>query len=260
MKICVIGNSHVAALKLGWKRIRSDWTGVAMHFFAAPATEMNALSANSPSLEPTTENLRRYLMLTSGAGMIDLSAFDMVALHGMAFSNRFVRSVYHRYRLIEHADRRGFLISRDTFVEAVKGLLCSSMCWRIRELIIASSGRMPAIICQPNPGQRIVEADSRWRIPSEDRKSLAGIFEQALDGIRSDGTIVLVQPAETVIDQLFSKVAYAADTESFDRAFGSLAEAASASGAKMVETAHMNPEFGALILREFLSLVTARSP
>ena len=34
-RICVLGNSHAAAIALGWKTLQADYPGVSLTFFAA---------------------------------------------------------------------------------------------------------------------------------------------------------------------------------------------------------------------------------
>jgi len=258
MHYCVIGNSHVAALKLGWDRVSAEYPNVRITFFAAPATEMESLEVCGTTLKPGTPSLERYLVLSGKAGQIDTESYDGIALHGMGFSNRFTRSIYNRYRLLEHVPRRnGFLISRDGFSEALHGLLISSMGWRVAEKVREALGRPPIMLCQPHPGQRIVETDKRWEIHPEDRESLADLFLQTIEGIRTRGTPVLTQPPETVFGHIFTKTKYVGSPGAFSTAFGRVSGETDAPGTAAVETTHMNAEFGAAFIRQFLGQAQA---
>jgi hypothetical protein len=260
MNICIIGNSHVAALKLGWDQMRRDHPDASITFLAAPATEMEALFLDGKLLKAGTPSLERYLLLSSGSEAIEPGAFDAVVLHGMAFSNRFARMVYNRYRLVEQAQtQKSFLISRESFIDAICGLLHGSMCWRIREIVIAAGGGAPIILCQPHPGERIVETDARWKIPTQDLESLAALFQDALNKIRKEGAAVLDQPSQTVTNHIFSKSTYAAAVESFSAAFGGEENAVRAER-KKIETSHVNGEFGTVFLRHLLSHIASIGP
>jgi hypothetical protein len=52
-RICAIGDSHIAALMLGWKQIECEYPGTQFTFFGAPDTEMGNLSVSLGSLVPT---------------------------------------------------------------------------------------------------------------------------------------------------------------------------------------------------------------
>ena len=57
-KICVLADSHAAALKRGWPLIEDDFPGTELTFFAGTSTEWSNLRAADGKLVPTSKVLR----------------------------------------------------------------------------------------------------------------------------------------------------------------------------------------------------------
>lgn len=71
-RICVIGDSHSAALKLGWETIRAGLADLQIDFYAAPKPHMGAFAVEDGKLVATTSALRKFLEQTSaGRSSID---------------------------------------------------------------------------------------------------------------------------------------------------------------------------------------------
>ncbi len=64
-RICVIGDSHVAALKLGWETLRMEHSGLQLDFYAAPKPHMGAFAAEDAKLVATSATLKKFLEHTA---------------------------------------------------------------------------------------------------------------------------------------------------------------------------------------------------
>lgn len=87
MKICVIGNSHAGAIRLGWDRIGADYPGIELCFFAVGGEGLRQLGVRDGRLVPGRPALRAVLEFTSGGwGEIDPAAYDLFLLYGLGFA------------------------------------------------------------------------------------------------------------------------------------------------------------------------------
>lgn len=88
IRVAVVGNSHVGAIKLGWERAAAAWPGIMVEFFAAPGVSYGRLKMVAPMRfglpEDSPAALADRLTRINGRTDIDLSAVDAVLLVGQA--------------------------------------------------------------------------------------------------------------------------------------------------------------------------------
>ncbi len=84
MHLCLIGNSHLPALKLAWEgRIKARFPHITTTFFAAPRYMTHRLKVHRGCLTAPTDELRRILIHTSGGHeKIDPQKYDMFLFYG----------------------------------------------------------------------------------------------------------------------------------------------------------------------------------
>jgi len=69
LRICIIGNSHVGALKEAWDDIGSDHASLDVTFFAARGDRLKDLVVNGNTLRadgPGATPLKKFMAFTSG--------------------------------------------------------------------------------------------------------------------------------------------------------------------------------------------------
>jgi hypothetical protein len=82
-RICVIGNSHCACLKLAWDALSTRYPAIQLTFFAQRGVGMADLTPQGKVLVPANEQLKKAMIYTSGGlGVIDLHAYDAVMTVG----------------------------------------------------------------------------------------------------------------------------------------------------------------------------------
>lgn len=104
MKICIIGNSHVAALKSAWENHfdESNKRQINITFFAARGNALKFLKPDSNRLIPTTRQLEKSLTFTSaGETFIDLNAYNAFLLYGLYTDPYHVNDLFYSKALIE---------------------------------------------------------------------------------------------------------------------------------------------------------------
>jgi hypothetical protein len=104
MKICIIGNSHVAALKLAWvnhfdKRCKKDND---ITFFASPGNSLRSLKLENNKLIPDSEQLKKNLRATSGGkSFIELASYDVFLLYGLATQPYYNHGLFYSKALMD---------------------------------------------------------------------------------------------------------------------------------------------------------------
>ena len=84
MKICIIGNSHIAALKMAWDTgIEKQFPNIEPVFFGARGRLLNDLVVKNGLLAPGSKDLAKSFVLTSrGQRYIDPALFDVFLIYG----------------------------------------------------------------------------------------------------------------------------------------------------------------------------------
>jgi len=87
MHICVIGNSHIAALKLGWDEISKNFPHIDLRFFGAPSNALKDLTVSGSRLLPGNEKLAKMLQVTSGGDpVVEVGDYDAFLFYGLGFT------------------------------------------------------------------------------------------------------------------------------------------------------------------------------
>lgn len=83
IRLCVIGNSHVASLKKGWNELSGQYPDVRLTFFACRGRHLLRLAARDGCLTSDIEALRQILSFTSGGSPeVRVSEYDRFLIYG----------------------------------------------------------------------------------------------------------------------------------------------------------------------------------
>jgi hypothetical protein len=152
--ICIIGDSHIAAIRLAAQE-RGDLTiGHSLTFFGAPFPFFAGLEASGRVLNPTTAELRdRFVSTSGGKPVIDVESYDcfiivslgfgigpLVFLNNSFHSDCFLGSVGDKYR-----------ISDECFLASSQDILSRYDAFRVVGMIRAIKKAPIVIVPTPNP-------------------------------------------------------------------------------------------------------------
>ncbi|MEM7213092.1 MAG: hypothetical protein AAF479_14585 [Pseudomonadota bacterium] len=150
LKLCVLGNSHLASMKSGWDQIETQYTDMVLTFFGAPKAMMDDLSLDGNSLVPGNEKLKGKLkMFSDGSESIDLDAYDAFVINGLQFGPRRLAQLYRTHRSLSFEWREPLkdlapmssreepvtMISERLFNDALVAGLTDTMAIRIIDMI-----------------------------------------------------------------------------------------------------------------------------
>ena len=131
LKVCVLGNSHLASMKTGWDLVRDAFPDHELTFFGAPKAMMDDLSLEGNCLVPGNEKLRRKLNgFSNGLDAIDIDAFDAFIVVGLQFGPRRLAQLYRTHRSMSFEWRSALnelapMVSKDEPVTAISERLFS---------------------------------------------------------------------------------------------------------------------------------------
>lgn len=206
MKLCVIGNSHVAMLVRASREQPPD--GTELTFFAHPGRGPEGVRLRDGQLRAVTRRLRRGLTRFGMPEVLELAAFDAFVLVGMTASAFSLQSMLGSHRVFgwPAAPKDGGrpLMSEAALeaelVQVIAENLAADFVARIRRISAAP------VLVVPQPGPSETVARGRSRHPGLRRILRAGqggqvsacltrAHARAFDGA---GLHVLAQPEETV--------------------------------------------------------------
>ena len=211
MRICVIGNSHMACLKLAWERLRSRHAGLELTFFGAAGHGWyEDLVPRAPGFVARNEKLAANLRATSGGlDEIALDAYDAFALVGLLFAPARVLYVAARCSYLDaRLDSQKLLVSRECFKAAVDDAVRDTVALRVAR-VIRDAGRRVLLLPQPHFSVGWRESEQGRRMFPNEPPGCWALLGQiwrecAQEAAREARVELLLQPAETVVDDFFS--------------------------------------------------------
>jgi hypothetical protein len=160
VKICLIGNSHLATLKRAWD-VREDARrdGLSLTFFGSSGTSVSSLVFDDGYLVPREQKVARTFQLTAGTDRIDLGSYDAFVFTGVVFEFRDFLAIFKTHVLLPQAHMRPKrpILSKAAFRQTVEDL-ASQRCagGRLADTIRAAVGRPIVSIASPCPCESIL--------------------------------------------------------------------------------------------------------
>ncbi len=255
-KVCVIGDSHIGALRraAAGRELEFDVT-----YFTGHVEMMVAVSIEGRELVAPDETARRHWQRTSGGqASIRVDDYDCFIITGLGLGlapsharmgmERLLDDLYGNYvcdGMAQPADGK-YLVSEDCFVAAAEGLLQQREALRIAGMIRSLCNTPILVVPVPNPSAGFDEEEFPARFASlfgaarnGDGDALAAVFASACQRLsKRNGVRIMPHPGEAAEAGLFNRrefCALPASTEGLPRA------------AKVKALTHGNARFGAIL-------------
>lgn len=258
-RVCVLGNSHLAAVKLGWDQRAAARPDLHCDFFGAPKNGLAEVVFEDGFIIPQTEEVRgAFAMTSSGQEKVRLDAYDSFVTVGLGFSMAtLIRRVYRDYRSDGHNNLDGdiTLVGEATFRQSCTTMLArSTAMWLAGHLGSAGVARI-LIVPQPLPSEEILEADDAvmdaplWQaaVREGDDASLDQTMNEAMQALAAPGLGFLPQPPATRAGRLFTRRDYAIGSVRLAAGF----EAVHAKN----DVGHMNGAYGAAVIDDLAAML-----
>lgn len=245
MKVCVIGNSHVGALRQGWMRLSTDFPDTNITFFASPQKDMHSLEMHEGNLVSRMPRAVRSMKYTSGGqDRIAVDQYDAFAI-SLGIGIKALMQVFrvHRSRAMPSS---GHLISDEFALASVYDSISKSAATRIARAIRARTASPIIIIETPLPNRLILKKSPRsaWPEAAKMVPVLKTLLDPAVDKISGNLSLIYhPQPRETI------KHGFTLDEYSIGSKRLSSRETEHAPD----EPHHMNANYGRVVLKEMLA-------
>lgn len=86
MRICMVGNSHLAAMKSGWQLMSDEYSDIDIVMFGAPGSSFFTIDVRNGQIIADTSKAAESFEKTGGARAIEIDDFDAVVLVGGGLS------------------------------------------------------------------------------------------------------------------------------------------------------------------------------
>jgi hypothetical protein len=243
--VCLIGNSHVGALKLGWPEIEAQFPGFTLDFYATAGQSME-LEVHDGRLVPATEPVRKRLAVTSGKNGDIEAGYDAYVVCGLTLSAMRALHAYNtRFTELRQAGRHktaGIEDFAPAMELALRGAIAVDVAAKLRRITQA-----PVFLIATPYGAHVRHEHLWERLSARGHDEIVErAYDMACRKIAGESSVTFVpQPAETVDSNGFTTreafFLFPLDYVRNERA----------------EHTHMNAAFGAIVLRDVLEKARA---
>lgn len=240
-RVCVVGSSHIAALKSGIDALLSP-PPFAADFFGVPGAAIRLTRIEDGWLVPTKPRVARSFRLVSGVGeRIELGAYDAFVVCGYAGVN-VTAEVRAGCRTLAMEADEATLVSEDLYLRAANERLLAQQGVQLARMLRAAR-EVPVMIAQ----KPFLAEFSRTQSPrraevarSADHAEMVRLHALACAGLERLHLRFLPQPPDTIARPFYTLNAFSAGS-------CKLVDGSEHDGS---DFNHMNAAYGARVLRQ----------
>lgn len=229
-RIFVIGNSHAASLKSGWDSIKDEYPHSELVFFAHRGLSMKRMTARKGGLYPETEDLKKAICHTSGGeDHIAVEKYSAGLLYGMDL----------------HAlpPEKNVFYSETVLAKSVEGSIAPTVLWSLVNKV-RSLSELPIYLGHV-PQMASLKANP---VEDTDLSTYQSVIERMGRFIQKQSKVFLIpQPTKTFLNARETRHEFATGSTRLD-----IGDAKSNEKHHIHDRVHMNGEYGALFLKDFL--------
>lgn len=220
LRICFLGNSHIACVRQAWQTEAGRWSGIAPLFVGAHRNLLLETADVAGKLVPTSDGAARAFADLAGIDHVDLNAFDAFVVTGCLVSLGCIANLYRDARWLDlpsiaaHEDlasEPAVLMSDAAVQMTAEDILSRRLGLRVarhlrdmttRPIVVTSQARVSAVIEQAHrPGVRAHHAALR----AGDAANLSALFDScASRACRDAGATFLAQPGHTITKDILT--------------------------------------------------------
>lgn len=206
-RVCMIGNSHVAAMRYAWDEIAEANPGLTVDIFAQHALNLASVELLDDGRlrlpeKPFWHFARNAEAATTRA--VNLNHFDVFVLVGLAFGPINVFRTFRRYHFYGLKSKRQLGLTRDNFRKAVWQTVEESAALHVATLIHSYTAKPVLLLETPLASEKgFSDADKpsmqSWRAAAEngDGPALMEIYAEMCAEMKSRNIVLVPQAEET---------------------------------------------------------------
>ena len=235
-RVCVIGNSHTACLKLAWNDLHFRLPNIALTFFADRASGVAAMEPTNGGLIPVSDRVRKAISHTSGGhGVIDLRKYDATLLVGLT-------SGYPKFGYYSNA------AARQAMLDHIPTTPAFNLVKKVRQ-----TSEIPIFLVHQPLRKKGEDGHDDGGLPTY-REENAGVgpYRKIISAINHElfqdmNARILEQPAQTITDSFYTRSEFGVNAVRLDLGDGKIKEDD--------DRAHMNARFGNILLSTHLRTI-----
>lgn len=224
LRLCFLGNSHVACVRQAWQTEAGRWPGISPLFVGAHRNLLLETAEVAGRLVPTSDGTARAFSELAGIDHVDLTAFDAFVVTGCLVSLGCIANLYRDARWLDlpsiaiHDDlasEPAVLMSDAAVQMTAEDILSRRLGLRVAQhlrgmtnqpIVVTSQARVSAVIEQAHrPGVRAHHA----ALKAGDGASLSALFDScATRACRDAGAAFLPQPRRTIAKDILTARAF----------------------------------------------------
>lgn len=263
-RVCIIGNSHLIALKDGYSLANPKLaSGVIPDFLFAPGSELD-VQINNGTITPAAGRSRIALSDNeSSPNWLTISDYDLFVIVGLGASPAHALRAHQSFRIFPWGEPGKRLVSRGVFEAIVSGSLRNAKAFEIAKQLRSNTDVPICVVTQPLPSAKvrtIVPANElqrvihdRWKPMFDERLAevLHSQFTSAAKEVASEiGCIFVQQPTETLKGSLTDEQYQVQNRVGFDGA---------GPANEVDDLSHMDREYGRLVLNAVANALDTRA-
>lgn len=242
-RVCFIGDSHVAALRLAINSERGEKYRSSMDIFGSRGKGLRSIRIENDLIVSDDETVTESFRLTGGADQIDLKKYDAFCIAGCLGNWVVLENIFSQFSTTR-MKIGGDMLASDRFVDALLAeRLKQTLAYEVIERLAKATRKPLYYIKNPFFSAKILEhrkgAFLRQAISAGATEILAARIEAAIDLTLGKHATVITQPPETIEMHCFTKDIFSQ---------GSVRLSQRAPEHKGDDFGHMNAEFGLLVL------------
>ncbi len=224
-RICLFGNSHIAALKEAHRAGPDRWPGLEMQFVGLHGELLMQTVIRDGRLAPQSDAAAEALQAISGLSEVDLRSFDAFVVTGCNIATFSAVTVYGGLRwpdlpsLDRQADlaaMRPILVSEGVARATLVAMLAERLGLRFIRHLRAGTDRPIWLTQQPNVSASVLEGETPAKLRTHlramargDAAHIARLFAEVAPLATCEaGAGFLPQPAATVVEDILTDTAY----------------------------------------------------
>lgn len=257
ISICMIGNSHVAAMRLAWEQIASEYPDIDAWIYGAHAnTLVTAETSDDGKLKCAGPPFWTFRPgeEPGRARSIPLRDFDAVVLVGCDFGPIAVFRTYRQYHFSALKAKRSQGLTRDLFIRAMMLRTLETAALVLAGQISEKAGHQVVLVPAPLPSENgLLDKDKALMEPyqtardSGDTEALMALFDEMCRRMERRGHLVVRQPTETLATDISTIQRFSDNSVKL--------KADDDTPHPVDDYFHMNAEYGALVWRNVIAAI-----
>lgn len=243
-RICIIGDSHVAAFKNGWDRIAPRYPHVEMSYFAKASTALMDMTHDDTWITLKRARDRRFLSEAFGYRKLDTSRIDCFLCVGMMESSHALIKMQAEHKLARQCSFGRQYVSEAAYLAAYKDIFETSVLKHVVQELSQLDIETAFVTLDPRPSAEILQLE-RWSTPVYDAvisegvgRQLSGLVENFMQSVLPAGFSYLPPPHGTLLENVLTKQEFSSGSARlhWDKEH------------KSTDVKHMNAEYGMRVL------------